>query len=250
MTLAAGFMASDGILLCADTLVSDGYTKQYRNKLFTWQGNGISVCFAIAGDANIATMAADNCAMGLNALNWDSQSFSDVYAALASTIRYVQNDYVDKVPVEDRERSRFYMLVGIYTTNSGHRLYVTNNAALSPVHEFECIGSGRSIGIYVLEPSYKQSMSINDLSVLALHAFAAAKERCDGVGGRSQFLSLRKGVISPVGEFDIESAENDVLEYRQACAALLADMANETLDNPSFERRLEKFADRTSTPSR
>ncbi|HUJ51342.1 MAG TPA: hypothetical protein VLW25_14130, partial [Bryobacteraceae bacterium] len=152
MSLAAGFVACDGILLCADTLVSDGYTKQYRDKLFTWRGNDISVAFAVAGDATIAVMAAENCSMVLHALKWDQQSFSDVYAAIASTIRYVQNEYVDKVPAEERERSRFYMLIGIYTKNSGHRLYVTNNAALAPVHEFECIGSGRPIGLYVLEP--------------------------------------------------------------------------------------------------
>jgi hypothetical protein len=102
MTLAAGFVASDRILLCADTLVSDGYTKQHRKKLFTWKGNGISVAFAVAGDATIAIMAAENCCIELEALSWNKQSFAEVYASCASTIGYIQHEYVDKVPAEER----------------------------------------------------------------------------------------------------------------------------------------------------
>src|SRR5579863_307850 len=131
MTLAAGFKAADGILLCADTLVSDGYTKQYKGKIWTWQGQGksISVAFAVAGNATIGVMAAENCCIELDLLKWDQQSFSEVYKAIAATVRYVHQEYVDKAPIEDRERSRFWMLIAIYTENSGHRLYVTNNAA-------------------------------------------------------------------------------------------------------------------------
>src|SRR5579863_8928699 len=129
MTLAAGFKAADGILLCADTLVSDGYTKQYKGKIWTWQGHSISVAFAVAGDATIGVMAAENCCIELDLLKWDQQSFSEVYKAIAATVRYVHQEYVDKAPIEDRERSRFWMLIAIYTENSGHRLYVTNNAA-------------------------------------------------------------------------------------------------------------------------
>jgi 20S proteasome alpha/beta subunit len=243
MTLAAGFVASDGILLCTDTLVSDGYTKQHRKKIFTWKGNGISVAFAVAGDATIAIMAAENCCIELEALNWNKQSFAEVYASCASTIRYIQHEYVDKVPAEERERSRFYMLIAIYTENSGHRLYVTNNAALSAVHEFECIGSARSLGIYILEPSYKRSLSISQISVMALHAFAAAKERCDGVGGSSQFLALRLGETSTVGEFNLDHAEKDILWYRHLCATFLSDIADRSLDDSLFQGKIDAFVD-------
>lgn len=245
MTLAAGFMASDGILLCADTLVTDGYTKQHKGKIWTWQtpDHGISVAFAVAGDATIGVMAAENCVIGLEALKWDQQSFADVYGVFASTVRYIHQEYVDKAPVEDRERSRFWMLIAIYTENSNHRLYVTNNAAIAPVSEFDCIGSGRSIGIYILEPSYRKTMSVNDISVLALHAFAGAKERCDGVGGIVHFLAVRKHAISPVGSLNIQAREQDVLEYRQRCAELLSDIGNPNLDAAKFEERLTAFAE-------
>jgi Proteasome subunit len=248
MTLAAGFKAADGILLCADTLVSDGYTKQYRGKIWTWQAPlpnpTISVAFAVAGDATIGVMAAENCCIELDLLKWDQRSFSDVYKSIAATVRFVHQEYVDKAPIEDRERSRFWMLIAIYTENSGHRLYVTNNAAVSPVNELECIGSGRSIGIYVLEPSYKNTMSIEGISTLALHAFAAAKERCDGVGGSVHFLALRKHTLSPVGDFNIEGKERDVLTFRQQCAELLSDIGNTAIGENIFAQRLLAFNER------
>jgi len=49
MTIAAGFVAADGMLLCADRLLTDGYTKQYSDKILTWSGYGITACFAAAG---------------------------------------------------------------------------------------------------------------------------------------------------------------------------------------------------------
>jgi 20S proteasome alpha/beta subunit len=243
MTIAAGFNASDGILLCADMLVTDGYTKEYKSKVYTWQGNGISVCLGIAGHVGMAMMAAEGCVLALQALNWDHQAFSDVYGTLALVIRDVQHEYVDKVPAEERDRSRFYMLIGIYTENAGHRLYNVSDATLAPVHGFECIGSGRSFGIHIIKPSYDKSKTINDLSIIAMHAFAAAKERCDGVGGRSQFVALRRGAISSVLEIEAERGEANILEFEKKFSGLLSSIYDKNLSAPAFEEHLNAFSE-------
>src|SRR3954447_16882605 len=59
MTIAAGFVASDGVLLCADTLYSDGYTKEYHDKVFTWTGNRLALVLAMWGHAANGRMAVD-----------------------------------------------------------------------------------------------------------------------------------------------------------------------------------------------
>jgi 20S proteasome alpha/beta subunit len=243
MTIAAGFVSTDGVLLCADTMYTDGYTKFEGNKIFTWTGGEISACFALAGNATIAKMAVDDCVAALYALEVDKRSFSEAFGAIRSVVKYVQQEYVDKVPIEERERSRFYLLVALHTQAAGLRLYSTNDAAISPVHTYDCIGAGRQIAMYVLEPSYRKDMTINEVAILGIHALAAAKEREDGVGGRSQFLAIRSGVVSPVVAHNIDQSETWVLEYRQKCASLLFDIGNVELDDAEFNKRLDSFTD-------
>jgi 20S proteasome alpha/beta subunit len=241
MTIAAGFVASDGILLCADTLYTDGYTKQYGEKIFTWRGNGISVCFALAGNATMAKMAVDFCTEALSALDPGRRYFADAFDAIRSVIKYTQHEYVDKVPLEERERSRFWLLITIHTEDAGLRMYSTNDAAISPVHDYECIGAGRQIGMYIIEPSYWRFMTVSQMSVLAIHALTAAKERVDGVGGRIDFIAIRGSVISPIMEHDIETSEKCILKYRTKCAEILLDIGNGQLGDLEFSQRLESF---------
>src|SRR5687768_1633241 len=65
MTLVAGFVLSEGILLCADTLYSDGTTKAYKDKLFGWFGKYTNVCFAISGSDVVARMVVEECMAAL-----------------------------------------------------------------------------------------------------------------------------------------------------------------------------------------
>src|ERR1035438_7824321 len=66
MTIAAGFVVRDGILLCADTLYTDGYTKEYRDKIFPWPKKGAAVCFALAGSAHVGGHAIRQCQAALS----------------------------------------------------------------------------------------------------------------------------------------------------------------------------------------
>jgi 20S proteasome alpha/beta subunit len=243
MTIAAGFVAADGMLLCADRLLTDGYTKQYSDKILTWSGYGITACFAAAGCATVAKMAIEDCASSLNKLASD-EPFSDVYSCIRDSVKFIQREYVDAVPIEERQQSRFYLLIVVHTKQAGLRMYSTNDAAISAVQTFECIGAGRGIGLHIMEPLYDRKMTIESLSSLALLAFAAAKDRVDGVGGKSQFISIgRDGLISPIVPHDGSDADEHVLEFSENCNRLLLDIANKSLADSEFSTKLDKFID-------
>src|SRR5437867_13255703 len=65
VTIAAGFLGNDGLLLCADTLYTDGYTKEYREKIFSWTRKNAAVCFALAGSDAVGRMTVEHCQWAL-----------------------------------------------------------------------------------------------------------------------------------------------------------------------------------------
>lgn len=191
----------------------------------------------------MAKMAVEYCAEALGGLD-EVASFAQAYATIREKVKYVQQEYVDKSPIEDRDRARFWLLIAICTKSGGSQLLSTQDAAISHVGTYDCIGIGRALGLYVIEPAYKHGMALKELSVLALHALVACKERVDGVGGPLQFLAIRDGKASHILDYkDIENYEKVVLEFRQKCNGLLLGIGNKEMSDEDFERRFTSFRD-------
>jgi 20S proteasome alpha/beta subunit len=240
MTMAAGFVARDGVLLCADTLYSDGFTKTYRDKIFVPFGNESKVCFALAGHEPTARMVIERCKETLSSKKLKKASTSAIVTVIQEVVKTAWEQYVDTRPVEEREGSRFYLLIGI-SEGVKARLFASYGVVVMPVDAFDCFGAGRHLGHYIIEPTYQPTMTVNELVMLAIHALAATKERADGVGGRSQFVAIRDGKISPVFPYDFNEAETYVLRYRQATARLLQHIGNEEMGSDQFQHKLRQF---------
>src|SRR5690349_6688302 len=55
MTIAAGFLCRDGILLCTDSLETDGVTKRLTNKVWGYQvSEDWGIAIASAGESDLA----------------------------------------------------------------------------------------------------------------------------------------------------------------------------------------------------
>ena len=242
MTIACGFVVRDGILLCADTLYTDGFTKEYRDKLFPWARKGAAVCFALAGHDAIARMAVEDCQSALSNSKLRRLSIADVIRTIRPVIKEVQREYVDTAPYEERAVKTFSLLIGVASnSDESPKLFATSDAAIKPVDGFQCIGAGQHLGRYIIEPMYNPTLAISEAAILAIHTLAATKQRVDGVGGRSQFVVLRGTQISPVVGHDVNYAEPLVLEYQKHVANLLLAIGNGELSTMEFRERLNKF---------
>lgn len=240
MTIAAGFVLDDGILLCADTLYTDGYTKEYRDKIFPWAGKYAAACFAMAGNSDIARMAVEDCRAALSAAKTDELSTTKILRLVRPILKRTYETYVDQRPHEDRESAHFELLIGLVTRTEEPALFVVR-PGFAPVDTFECIGGGRQLGRHIIEPSYDRHLTVNRAVVLAIQALAATKQRVNGVGGQSQFLVLRDKVLSAVVPHDVNRSEPLVLEYFRRCSDLLVNLADQGLSDDEIRDRLDRF---------
>jgi 20S proteasome alpha/beta subunit len=244
MTIAAGFVLKDGVLLCADTLISDTQTKEYGQKIFSWGGKYASVCFALAGNYPVARLAIEECQDALDVAEAAELSKRDVISIIRPIIRTTYADYVDSRPYEDKEASKFQLLVAVVSRHDPPALYVASGGpALVPVQSFECIGIGRQLGRYIAEPYRLDTNVINvdAAAVLGIQILAAAKERVDGVGGESHFVAVRDRMMGVTLPHDVVKAEPLTLRYRECANRLLMALTDATLAEPELRGRFDLF---------
>lgn len=113
MTIAAGLVLGDGILLCADTLYTDSYVKEYRDKIFSWAGKYAAVGFAVAGNSDIARMVVDDCRSAMSAVTATELTTGRILRMIRPIVKRIYESYVDPRPYEERDSARFQLLVSI-----------------------------------------------------------------------------------------------------------------------------------------
>ena len=242
MTIAAGFVVSDGVLLCADTLWSDGETKDYRDKIFSWHGKRAVVSFAVAGNSDNARSTVDECRVALQASRKTTLSSPDVIRIIKPVIRRAWTSHVDSRPWEEREVAMYQLLIAISASAQAPRLFRCTGTTPAAVDSFECVGSGKPLARYCIESSYRRNLTVDEAAVLGILALAATKQHMDGIGGKSQFTVVRKGFASGIVPHDVNQSEHLALEYKRRATNLLLDIADGQLDEDELRERILEFS--------
>jgi 20S proteasome alpha/beta subunit len=241
MTIAAGFLARDGLLLCADTLWTDGLTKEYREKIFSWTGKYAFVSFAVAGHSDHAAAVVDECKGSLRSAPGARLSIRNVLDIIRPIVKDAFSNYIYSRPYEEWHGARFELLVGVATAHEGPSLFAIRDMVPTAISGFECIGGGRPLARQVIGPSYHNNMTVDEIAVLGILALAATKQIVDGVGGQSQFVTLRKGFVSGVVPHDVNKSEPLTLDYQRRATNLLLDVADPKLNDGDLREKIVKF---------
>src|ERR1041384_3356885 len=106
-------MVQDGILLCADSMFSDGKTKEYRSKMTVTSRKGSQVVFAIAGNSDIASLAVDDCSSRIQSLPSKSFTVEKAKTAIGEVVLKITKKHIDDRPWEEREGLRFQLLFAV-----------------------------------------------------------------------------------------------------------------------------------------
>lgn len=240
MTVAAGFVAQDGILLCSDTEYSGG-TKIYDQKILIYPFSFCTITFAIAGHEANAKMVIRDCVADLGAMK-GRRSRKEIETVIRKAVRSIYDDYVAGAP-NDHERSiaRFDLLIALCMPKQKPVLFESNERSIGEVTHFTCRGSGAWIGDYIVGQAYHPFTSIKSVVVVAIQLLAAAKRHYEGVSGPSQFFCAIGDNISAVMGRDFDAAEEHILKYERAAGALLLDVGNLKIGGPALKGQIQNF---------
>ncbi len=187
MTIAAGFLHRDGVLLCADTEHGSPAMKFYDTKLDPFEWRSRAGAFAYSGNSKFAVAAIQKCKteLGMTASRDPIRVIEDV---LGEEYRRVVFSNPGSAQDEDLH---FSLLVAIPSITGSVELYASHETSIRRIDAFECTGIGNLFAGHLVRksfiPTYTEFMAL----CIAAHMLALVKEHVPGCGGPSQFISVR-----------------------------------------------------------
>jgi hypothetical protein len=195
MTFVAGFKCSDGVVLCADRLESDGVTKRYRYKLEGIDQNGEwGVSWGCAGDGHVIDKFTEKFKASLMALR--DFNLSDIQLSAEAVLVLVNTDYPGHT---------IQIAVGVWNrgvlTKSSIRvakalLYRGNSqqACLAPEPEYTLCGMDVTLAECILRNTFKSGRtSVDEAIRLGITVTALMKNYAEGVGGPTDVIYHKRG---------------------------------------------------------
>ncbi|MGA2186500.1 MAG: hypothetical protein ABSH47_26080 [Bryobacteraceae bacterium] len=250
MTIAAGFLCRDGVLLCSDSQYT-GWDKSQKDKVFCRLFGSGTIGFAFAGNETYCRNGIEDVMAAVMSLSLPKQTLLSVRDAIHKATAKVINDYASKKYLDQSQRPEF--LIGIGTREDSH-LYVARDTALAPVDHFESCGTGGYLAAHFIKAAvrFTRTLSVEDVFPVAFRALSAAKQHDAFCGGGSQFLVVRGGPYagSKIGFScrGYNSDESDVIvgRFEQHVANLFSSFCNIHINPEVFSQSMDLFEQEVS----
>jgi len=187
VTFIVGLRCKDGIVLCSDSLETDGLNKKNVKKLFKHEEHGKwGLAFGCSGSTAACTKFGDR----LYGLLRKTKSYNrtELETSIEATIAYMRTDYPDE---------RLSAVVGLWNKHPAEiQLYraISENQCVSIESDYSCAGLDVSLGRFLLDSVFIQDkVSVFEGAYLSTFLTLAMKEKADGVGGPTQMLMYQIG---------------------------------------------------------
>jgi len=207
MTIAAGFVCSDGILLASDTLYSQtGMGKKYGPKFWILDHGDVCVVFGGAGTASGLLRTRDEINRKLKPGLSRIRVMDTIDGALAKVH--------SKVPSVEFKTDA---LVAVRTNDAPDCLYENFATEMwSRIEEpCECVGDGQSLGWYFLSALFRADVPLRWAKVVAAHAIKQCKDYSEFCGGDTHFIELPTG-----GSPRFIDDQSEIADYEQHLAKI------------------------------
>jgi len=177
MTFIVGLQCPDGIVLCSDSLESDGYNKKTVRKLFHYEVQGQwGIGFGCSGSGAACTNFSDRL-LELLRESEDGYDRRGTEKLIEATMAYMRKEY----PSEAMD-----VVVGMWSCSPPEtRLYKaqTHTPCLSVESGYACAGLDTSLARFLLDSIFTPTAVVFDAMYIAAFVTSIMKEKADGVGG-------------------------------------------------------------------
>jgi hypothetical protein len=242
MTIAAGFVCTDGLVLCADTEYSNGALKVSKSKIFKRQQQDLLI--AASGDEVLIEEAASTLLESLD----ETLSLDHVKETIEHVMDAMHANYIDSSPDPDYT---VHLLVAA-KARDGFALFKQSRWAATEVHSpalkskpYAVIGSGSGFGHYVAERLYGDAPRETMVArIVSVHVLQLAKQYVDGCGGKSEVYVLPvPGWAYKDTEMNASRLETYFTAVNAALRPLMLAIPNPNVSAEEVEERLKNFCD-------
>jgi len=183
MTIAAGFVCADGVLLGADTRVETYEIKYEQSKIFDCSPPSRDFALLMTGCGNLHTVAAL-----ANKLRRRLEKNNGDLAEIEKAI----DGFCDGKPYRQAltDSPDMQLLFGILPIEGEAKLFSLYQHDLAPVSSYHCVGVGYATARYLAKWLYDPGMPIGVFGPLALQIFGEVKKHNSGCDDQTKIAKL------------------------------------------------------------
>jgi hypothetical protein len=245
MTIAAGILCRDGIVMCADSQETYGD--------FKWPVKKIAYPRASSGDFSILISGAgfpsaiDTATQKIFERTAHSMSdYKQTVEIIESVLREIHEKDLAHYQANDRDNLQFRLLIAFNAAGNGG-LFVSDGPILTRVDSFQIIGSGAVITNFFASMLYKKTLfespdiSIVEGSLLAAFLVHLAKSQLTSIGGESQLAMVTTEGIKFANVWEAPAWEPIFSKCLAIGSQMVLDCANPYLSKKNFEENLQDY---------
>jgi len=249
MTVCAGFVCTDGLIIGADTELSGG-SKYHASKLSRDTFEGGEYALTGTGNVSFCGMARDFIAIALHNAGKrfkrakTAQAKAEVFiSAVDSTIKAIHAAYIDR-PTYPDQIPYLELILGVHFKGEDEQtklMHCAGDGGVSWVDHHIAAGMGTDIAMRFLTILSPGPRPIDAMKAVAFLCIAEAKLGAEGVSGDSELIQF------PHPEPPIIQtwySESPLLEVAEEALELAVCAPREKLSDEKFEARLKAFCDK------
>lgn len=211
MTIAAGFQVMDGFVFCSDTEATSGSLKLWTRKVLSPSAGKCRWIYTGAGDSDFLRMAARKIENRVKERRVDSVAgFEEV---VEEVIVSVHEKNIAAYP--DDEKPSFSLIIGLLVDDHSE-LIRTNATSVETGAPWECVGSGSTIGKFILDKLSNPLSDVTHATITAMYMLQQARKYAPHCGGHSHVFSLLRNGKGYGGSDDFAVVSPDEIEEWEA----------------------------------
>jgi|SRR5271157_4393694 len=235
MTIAAGFRCANGVVLCADTQITQVGGKSYKSKILPV--NREEDCFLVyAGDVDfVREFTADLKQIVAG------KTGKELAIAIKKHYRDFHRQHYTYAPKGEKAFAQIILTV----RESKHmHLYAANGMSFYPVDDYESFGSGKPMTEPFFNKIEFRRLSILETANTAIYTLWRIKDFAEWVGGDTKILTIEDGdsFFFPLNcewsEEEIQSSEEDYQFLDKSLQPLLINYPTADVDQLGKQLRL------------
>ena len=249
MTIAAGFLNQDGVLLASDTLMTDGFTASYRSKIIPIYFADGEIIFAFCGTAAFADSVVQRCQDLFHTYKGPQRSIAQIIQSVRkqwlSMFRELHGSNITDVKAD-----QIICAVHSKRDKTTKLCWSSNENLAESVDGVSFIGSGSETAKYVVGSHFPfsstGSLSRRRTFEIAINAVSRVKQFMPtAVGGNLIAINLNHdGSELVYGQTDIERIESHTKDFDDITREMIINLMDYTTDPGGFNEEFDRLSER------
>jgi 20S proteasome alpha/beta subunit len=244
VTIAAGYVGMNGIVLCADTQETiPDYIKGNTDKIRYFFDRGLHVAVTGAGDSELIETIGERIEKALfrdyspNTFRFTDEVRDIIQQEMSSSFRQYIIPYAS---FPDRPSCELLILVSVDNdVNNYECLFKARDTTVREIqYEGACVGAGIIIAQSLFERLCTSFMELDELVLAICYVMFQAKKSVIGCGGKTDliFSASKQHIFGGVSSIDIGLLERQFDSCEETVNHLILDMVNPNCTEELFDQ--------------